>query len=425
MLLLATIPPHPYPSPGGGPLAVLRTPSVTPPAPRTVVWRSYDEVFDLALDGGSVLAATNGGLLRDGRPVPSPSGLRAIVGLRPLSVRRADGVVVGLQPGGFPMTAPERTRDLDHGLALDPGDPWPGPVPPPAHAYAALRLGADLLAGTSEGLYRFSGGRWTRQILPGDLPLARPNGIAEAQGTYVIGGLGGLYVGHPGMWRKATDAAIRQVASVGGEIWAVHGDGALDKVDPVGDRLYPDVLAGNARRPWTSCVGGDGRRALFGGQGGWAEQGTGARFPKELRGDVVTVTTGRLDVRFVGSQKAGLFRFRFRGAEVRRWNPGNGLKDPWVTALLPTPQGLVVGTARGGLFRLFGERLSPLAGPTQRVAALALWHGRLVVGGMDGAWIASGAGWRDLGTGGEETTSVTPLKGRLAVTTAAGAFFLP
>ena len=71
---------------------------------------------------------------------------------------------------------------------------------------------------------------------------------------------------------------------------------------------------------------------------------------------------------------------------------------------------------------------SGVAGPqtrvrwARRVTALGEWKGRLVVGGMDGAWVREGAGWRVLPTGGEETTSVSAVGGGLAVTTAAGAF---
>ena len=370
---------------------------------------------------GAVLAATNGGLLRDGRPVPSPPGLRAIESLRPLVVALSDGRRLRQEGADWVPAAPaQRTRDLDRGLALNPGDPWPLAVPPPLHAYAALRVGPALYAGTAEGLYRFDGRAWAREALPGDLPLARPNGIAKVGETYVVGGLGGLFVGRPGDWKKAGDDAIRQVAAVGKEVWAVHGNGAADKLEPAADRLYPDVLAGNARRPWTSCVGWEGEAPLFGGLGGWSERAGGGRFPAELKNDVVTALAGRDGVRWVGAQKSGLFRFR--GGQVYRWNPGNGLPDTWVTALLRTPSGLVVGTAHRGLFRVVGDRIAPMASPSPRVTSLGRWRERLVVGGMDGAWIANGSAWAPL-VRGEEATSVAALGDRLAVTTAAGAFF--
>lgn len=384
-------------------------------------------MFDLARDGDAVLAATNGGLLRDGKPVPSPAGLRAIEGVQPLVVALADGRRLRQEGGRWiPAEAVRRTRDLDHGLLLDPGDAWPLGTPPPAHPYAALRVGGVLYAGTNDGLYRFDGG-WVRQTLPSDLPLARPNGLARVGDTYVVGGLGGLFVGRPGAWRKASDDAIRQVTTIGGEVWAVHGDGAVDKIDPTSDRIYPDLLSGNARRPWTSCLGASDATPLFGGLGGWAERSgsqrsSPERYPTAMNGDVVTALAGRDGVRWVGAQKSGLFRFDAKG--VHRWTPGNGLPDTWVTALLRTPAGLLVGTARGGLFRVVGDAIAPVASPTPRVTALSLWRGHVVVGGMDGAWRQEEKTWIPLPTDGEETTSFAPLGDRLAVTTAAGIFFV-
>lgn len=387
-----------------------------------VLWRNFEEVFDLAADGQAVLAATNGGLLREGVPVDSPSGLRTIECVRPLIVGLADGRRLRLEGTRWVPTAEGvRPRDLSLGMILDPGNPWPLGEPPPAHPYAALRAGATDYAGTADGLYQREQGVWTRVRLPSDLPLARPNGIAQVGRVYVVGGLGGLFVGRPGAWRPVSDAAIRQVATVGVEVWAVHGDGAVDKVDPLTDRLYPDVLSGNTRRPWTSCVGANVDQPLFGGQGGWAERGEAGRYPTELKDDVATAITGRASVRWVGTQKTGLLRFDGRG--VRRWNPGNGLPDTWVTALALTPTGLLVGTARRGLFRVVGDRISSVKAPTDRVTAVTHWQGRAVVGGMDGAWVAVGQTWRPLATKGEETTSLNVLRDGLAVTTAAGVYF--
>lgn len=412
-------------------LAILQTAGSTP-----AVWRNYEEVFDLAIVGGKVLAATNGGLISgDGMTwtsVSSPSGLRSIEAEGPLAVATASGRRLELDGGAWlPATPRSRVRDLAHGLELGPGDGWlvsqPSllhqfPTPPPGHAYSVLQSGSDLLAGTAQGLFRFHSGGWTRETLPTRIPVTRPNGFAEVQGAYVVGGMDGLFLGKPGQWKLVATDAIRQVCRLGSDVWVVHGNGALDKIDPSGDQIYPDVMTGASKRPWTSCVGHVGETALFGGMGGWSERTASIveRFPPVLKKDIVTAITGRASTRWIGTEQSGVVRFGPDG--IHRWNPGNGLTDTWVTSFCRTPGGLVVGTMHSGLFMIVGDGIEAIASPTKRVTQLGLWKGTLVVGGMDGAWVRRGTKWSPLDTHGEETTSLNELSGRLAITTASGLY---
>jgi hypothetical protein len=255
------------------------------------------------------------------------------------------------------------------------------------------------------------------------MPASRPNGIAEVGGTYVVGGMNGLFVGVPGRWKEVCSDAIRQVFRAGNVVWVVHGSGALDKIDPKADQLFPDILTGTSKRPWTSCVGSVDGRLLFGGMGGWSERSEPLleRFPPELGKDVVTAVAGRDSVRWIGTEQSGVIRFGPNG--IRRWNPGNGLTDTWVTSLCRSPGGLIVGTLHSGLFLIVGDRISKLPSPTQRVTQVAIWNGALAVGGMDGAWLQRGNKWTPLDTHDEETTSITAVDNRLAVTTASGIYF--
>ncbi|RYG47951.1 hypothetical protein EON79_05900, partial [bacterium] len=312
-------------------------------------------MFDLAIADGGVVAATNGGLVRfDGArwaAAASPAGLRSIEGFRPLSFLLADGRrVAGPSKGA-------RGRSLREGLILDPGAAWPqvGIGRPPAYPYCVLKSGGTVFAGTSAGLYRGEAGCWRRERLPSRLPVSRPNGIAQVGGTYIVGGLGGLFIGQPGDWKPVSDAAIRQIRGYGKEVWVVHGSGALDKLEPQTDRLFPDVLTGAAKRPWTASVGRTGSTMLLGGHGGWAERAAALKesYPPEIAGDVVTAIAGHDAVRWVGTQKSGVLRFG--NGPIRRWNPGTGLPDTWITALLPTPEGLLVATASRGLYRIVGD----------------------------------------------------------------------
>jgi len=144
------------------------------------------------------------------------------------------------------------------------------------------------------------------------------------------------------------------------------------------------------------------------------------RFPPELAKDVVTAIAGRDGVRWIGTEQSGVIRFGSAG--IRRWNPGNGLTDTWVTSLCRIPAGLVVGTMHAGLFEIVGDRIKAISSPTQRVTQVTLWSGQLVAGGMDGSWILRGARWMALPTHGEETTSIGEVGGRLTITTATSVY---
>lgn len=419
-------------------------------ASATDVWRCYDEVFDLALLGGKVVAATSGGPLIERSPgVWRPLGSGAPAGLRKLlpgdTLRASDragrvyeflgaawrvaGSASGTPSARLPMPSAMYRGGLVRSawgsqmLVDEAGNPKLPRSPTPGD-YALLAQGERLLAGTPEGIYEFLGSEWKAAKLPTAIESKRPQGYAELGTRFVVGGIDGLRIGRPGQWQVSSEEPVRQMLQVGASVWVLRGSGAVDKLDLAAARLYPDALYGSAKRPWTSCLavleGGVG----FGSMGGWVErQGdkSAERYPAELGREVVTAIAGSRNTRWIGTQGAGLFRFT--GAACRRFNPGTGLPDAWVTALAHDRDGLVVGTAGSGLFLVNGDSIRPIDSPTNRVRHLARFGGKLVVGGMDGAWIRSPGGWRMLPTQGEETTAVVSGK-RLIVCTDAGIFFV-
>jgi len=373
-------------------------------------------VFDIARTDAGLVASTNGGLieLKDGRwrETPSPSGLRRIVSVSPLSVVMADGREVRSSTSGWSFVDASSTGPVVS------GDPLPGTS---ATVYRSL----DGWAATNHGLFQASGSSWSAAAVPDRSPVARPNGLAEVGSQFVVGGLGGAFLGAPGHWRQVSSSPVRQVLGVDNEAWVVYGNGAVDKVDPAGDRVFPDLLYGAVKRPWCSCEALIGSRLCFGTHEGWIERGATLEehYLPQLAGDEVMSLAGRDRVRWIGTQKTGLIRWD--GSKVKVWNPGNGLDDTWVTSLcLAPPSGLYVGTATRGLYLLSGDTIHPVDCPEARVTKLCLWNGRLVVGGMHGAWVVSHSGWRLLPTEGEETTSLDPTASHLVVTTNAGVFFL-
>jgi hypothetical protein len=394
-------------------------------------WRNYEEVFDFAQSNGHVMAATNGGLLIGletfWAPMGSPPAERQIVSFRPLAVKLADGRTLELQKDHWVASnVGVRARTLESGIIFAPGDPWPlQGAPPPVHVYCLCKVRTRILAGTNQGLYESyaPGTYWIKDALPSKLPVSRPNGVAQIGDVYVIGGIGGLFIGVPGDWKQVCADSIRQIVTRGEDVWVVHGNGAVDKVRPQEHYVWPDVLVGESKRPWTSCVNASASGLLFGGQGGWLERSAHEteHYPEILKGDIVQAIARQGEVRWVGSEKSGLVRFSGAGHKI--WNPGNGLTDPNVTALIPIGSGAIVGTAHSGLFEVVGDNIHPLPGPTTRITALCRWDGALVMGGMDGCWVERAEGWAPLRTFGEETTSLSVLPSQLAVTTPTTTYF--
>ena len=293
--------------------------------------------------------------------------------------------------------------------------------------YALLSLGERLWAGGPAGLWLKEGDAWKQRKLPSQLPIPRVHGFASFKKASLVGGLGGLFIGNPGKWRQIDDQTVKQILKVGDAAWVVYGNGAVDKIQPDLDRMASDVLVGAIRRPWTSCVATDGTTLVFGGQGGWTtktSEKTVETLRPELEGDVVTAAISDRAGKWIATQKNGLFRFDASG-KVRVWNPGNGLSDPWVTALVTTKEGILIGTASAGLFLLNTGKIKKVAAPSQRILSLAVRQDSLVVGAAEGAWIRRGSKWHALPTQGEETTSLSTADGSLVITTAHGLAKIP
>jgi len=251
---------------------------------------------------------------------------------------------------------------------------------------------------------------------PNYLPFARTHAVAATgPGAYAIGGLRGLYRGKPGSWQKVDERPVKQLVQSGGSVWALFGDGSVDKLDFDTDRLVFDVMSGRLKRPWVASLTPTASGLLCGGSGGWAELAKASveTYPKELEGQVVTAIARTGGTVWVGTQRKGLFAFS--GGKSQRFGFAAGLPDSWVTALLPTSDGLVVAVADGGLVRISDGKVQPIPSPSKRPRLLAQFRSRLVVGGMEGCWLQDGKSWQQLSS--EETTCLTAIGDKLAVGT--------
>jgi len=429
--------------------------------PKIQVWRSHQEVYALARSGNSLFAATSGGVLQqDGdslwQPVGrnSPTGLRSLLTEGVLRGVSADGNVFAFKnnawvaygktdppakldivpPPGSGAVASAKTGDLvsfwgAKSLYRQLGDTWQTamPRPPTDGDYALMFDGTTLMAGTNQGLWAYYRSRWQRQIMPGELPVARVQGLAQADGKWLVGGLSGLYMGAPGNWESVSADPVRQIVSYGGAVWALYGSGALEKLEPGKDRRFPDLLHGAVKRPWTSVLSVSEEKLLAGGQGGWVEktaEGWEEHYPWMLKDQVVTAIAADGPNRWVGTQTGGLYRFE--KLHVLHWTPAQGLSDPWVTSLAKTPFGMAVGTSGSGVFVVGkNDKVRAVKAPSKRIRHLTVVNGHLAVGTLEGAWVSSGSKWELLPTNGEETTDLLSTGPSLTVLSSAGVYFVP
>lgn len=267
--------------------------------------------------------------------------------------------------------------------------------------------------------FLLAGPVFERHRLPASaFPYQRVTGVSRVGPTWLVGGLHGLSLGKPGgHWTSVTDQAVRALEGP----WVLYGDGGLDKVDIKSNRLFYDVLRGLAKRPWVSSLSVGRGSLLLGGYGAWMERGPkGIQefFPAELQGQPVTAIGRSGGTLWLGTQN-GLFSFV--EGKYSRVGLAAGLPDPWVTALVPSGDSVVVGTASGGLARIQDGKVVGLDSPSKRVRSLRRFGGRLVLGSLDGTWIREGETWQRLSD--EETTFLAEIGGELVVGTMSGLGF--
>jgi hypothetical protein len=258
----------------------------------------------------------------------------------------------------------------------------------------------------------------SHRIPSSQFPCDRVTGIAREGNRWLAGGLRGLFLGAPGgPWRQASDQSVKSMTPAKSGTWVLYGSGGLDKVEIGTNRLFDDIVRGVSKRPWVASLAQDDDTLILGGQGGWMVRGKNGlteTYPPELKGRPVTAISRVGATLWLGTQE-GLF---FRDAiGIHRLGFGAGMPDLWVTAMLPSRDGVVAGLASGGLVRVSGGMVEPVEGPSKRVRYLARWHGSLVMGALDGAWIRKGSQWTLLTE--SETTFLSQVGNELVVGTPA------
>ena len=250
-----------------------------------------------------------------------------------------------------------------------------------------------------------------------ELPIERISGLSVTGSKWIVGGIRGLFSGVPGgKWTKVNNQSVRQVTKVKGMTWVLYGNGAVDKLDVARDQLYSDTLHGAVKRPWVGSMSVAGDRLLFGGQGGWFEKvGDKSLFemyPAELEKRTVTAMAVVGKEKLVGSQD-GLFVFV--NGKAKRFGFGQGLSDVWITSIASFGESATFGTYTGGLYSYSHGSVKKLEGPSSKIRCLSIWQDRLVVGALDGSWIARPISWAPLTHG--ETTFAGSVDGKLVIGT--------
>lgn len=407
----------------------------------TAVYSCHEEVRWLGEQDGVLLAGTGGGLLK-----LAEKGWVEVEPRVPCTVVRYDEGSVTTPTGAVMRQLGDEWRVVGRTSILGTGDTvscetplgkvetslgnhelqlegaTARPAPPAEKVYALRWHEGRLWAGTSDGLWTESSQGWKRERLPSNLPAQRLHGLAIQSKKWLVGGPDGLWDGLPGEWRMIDPRPVRQIVSFAEVQWVLFGDGSVDKLDLAADKRYDSVLHGAVKRPWSSTLAA-GDTLLFGGMGGWAEKSsekTSETRPKELGGEVVTSLLTSRGATYLDTQAAGVFRF----SDGRTTNTSllEGLRDTWVTSLAEVSGSVLVGTSNGGLSRLAGNRAEPVATPSQSINHMVVWRGRLVIGGIEGAWISDQGEWKRLGPEATETTGLAPAGGDLFVLTPYGAY---
>ncbi len=362
------------------------------PVPAAETWVCHEEAYALKVHDGELHAGTFGGVIK----------------LRDNGWEEAASPINGLaaSPSGEAARSDRTEFDEARDIVLNSQTQKPIGRPGTGKIYALYDLKEETFAATSDGIWRYSKGAWSREKLPSQSPMPRLQGLASAgRRGWIAGGLGGLFIGRPGGWEKLGDKSVRRVvAGRGDEVWIVYGDGGLDKLETDKDRWAHDVLYGMVKRPWASCISVVGDSILIGGQGGWVEKTDKSQreeHPDWLAGDVVTSMTLWKGQLIIGGQKTGL-HIR-EGKKWRHLNAAHGLEDLWISDLIEWKSRLMIATAGGGLHQWDGKSINKLETPAQNLTALTVWRSDLVIGSMHGAHCFDGKVWRPLGDPAEVT----------------------
>ena len=321
-----------------------------------------DHVFDLALDGTRLLAATMNGLASvdvGERARPAALRLRADPAIAQLPLRDVRAVA----PAGestFVAVYGDGLHRLEGGRARRVGASGLRPV-------SLAVTGDGVVAGFADGLRRVAGDRLER-LHGGGLPSADVTSLARAFGRVWVGSFsGGLASVRAGAARAETRASERfhvdgrvndlAVTRAGGQRLWIATDRGLFTFD---GRIFTRVEDPAAPGPvhvtslhvdaegglWVTSSRVLAHRTPDGRWRGW---GGDERFPVMNLHAVTTDADGRV---WIGSLH-GLFAFDPRegpGARFARYTVASGaLPVDWVTALTTFGGRVIAGTYHGGL----------------------------------------------------------------------------
>ena len=237
-------------------------------------------------------------------------------------------------------------------------------VPVKAREVTALANdGVRLWIGTRrEGLWEGREGKW-KQHLQRDEPLAHnAQAFADFGGVLWMSTLDDGLVARTGAgWTHVapptlSSSAPRQLFRWGNRLFVRHGGGAIDSFN---GRVWRRDLLG-IPRVGVYALGGDEKRLLASGWGGWSEW-DGAKWTAHydipaLKGVPVFDIVADGNHVWLATQSRGVGRWNRVTKAFEFLDERAGLPDDWVTKLALINGKIYAGTFVGGLARLDGEK---------------------------------------------------------------------
>jgi len=320
----------------------------------------YSKTAPTATWNGATVRATLEGLDLGSRvePLPSASGGTHISAILPME-NRLETAIYG--DGLWSFDGAKWTRDAQN-------------VPPDAREVTALASDSashTLWLGTRRGgIWRRTAGKWSQFRQGNEIPAHNIQFLTKFQGVLWASTLDdGLVYRAGSEWKPVSvpdisSVAPRQLWVWHDTLWVRHGAGVVDSFD---GRTWTKNALGTIPRPGIYALGGDEKRLLASGWGGFAEwDGTTwtphydvpdlmAHGPEQKGIPILGVSAQGEDV-WLLTQSRGIGVWD-RATQKLRWlDERAGLPDDWVTTLGEFGGKTYAGTFVGGLARLDGDQ---------------------------------------------------------------------
>lgn len=225
---------------------------------------------------------------------------------------------------------------------------------------------------------------------PAKLDLGPSTWELSGKNIQTLGKLGNLvFAGtlDEGLWVRSKDDAWtmvqglpsqcpRTMVEFGGKLIVRFGDGTLLEFAP--DMTWK-TLTDHLPRKEAMALATDGQSLFVAQPGGYSEF-DGAKWTNHfdieaLRGQSVSVMAATSDKVWIGLQGKGLLSLDRTNGKVESFDETSGLTDDWITQILPTAEGVTIGTFVGGALEFKDQAFVLVAGTGEKCVTSTLLVG--------------------------------------------------